>query len=183
MDESRYRARLSMDAYDLHDGRFIQAPTWASAANATALDSAVVPAGKVWSILSLTYYPDVAETRTVVISILARDGQDHPIRIPATIALSPSLRYPGLTEGLELKMYPGESIHISRDVATAGSVMRGRMRMIETDLPYYSYEDPLKKVIAQPLKHGSIFRGARAGGAGGGGWPEGGGGGGSPKPI
>ena len=87
---------------------------------------------------------------------------------------------------MEIKLFPGERLYGWRDVATAGSNFYVRARFIETDLPYYSYEEPLKKIIAQPQKHGSVFRAlassSAGGGGGGGGRPIGGGGGGA-KPI
>jgi hypothetical protein len=172
-----------MDAYDLHEGRFIQEPVTLSAADALSISSLVVPPGKVWTILSARYNPSATETRTVQFGILTKGGSFQPIRVPVSVALGVAIYYPLLTEGMEFKIYPGERIQAVRDVATAASTMLLLMRLIETDLPYYSYEDPLKKIIAQPFKHGSIFRGARPSvSGGGGGRPEGGGGGG-PKPI
>jgi len=174
---------MSPEAYGLHDGRFVEEQYRTCAANALIVNSGIVPAGKVWTILSALVYPSVAETRTVHLGLVSRYGTEYPVTIPVSIALVSTIPLPLLTYGMEIKLFPGDKLYARRDVATAGSTMTIIYRYIENDLPYYSYEDPLKKVIAQPLKHGSIFRPGGGGGGGGGFVPPGGGGGGGPKPI
>jgi uncharacterized membrane protein YgcG len=174
-----------LDAYQLHEARLIQERYAQSAVLDLNIFVGPVPAGKVWTIFSIAYDPSIAETRLIQIVIRRPTTFDFPIINPITIALGPAIWLPGLTEGMELKLFPGEYIRVVRDVATALSYMECRIRFVETDLPYYAYEEPLKKVIAQSQKHGSIMRGGGGGGGGGiggGGRPAGGGGGG-PKPI
>jgi uncharacterized membrane protein YgcG len=173
------------EAYEIHEGRLIQEVVVQSAANALSVFLPAVPVGIVRTMLQGSFYPSVAETRTVYFAIQSRTGSQFPITVPQTIALSTVILFPALTQGLEIKLWPGDLLCAFRDVATAGSTCLVRARFIDNDLPYYSYEDPLKKVIDQPQKHASIFRGgggAAGGGGGGGGRPAGGGGGG-PKPI
>jgi len=177
-----------MDAYDLHEARFIQCPLIQSGANATDVFSGPVPAGKVWTVLCANYYPSAAETKTIQIGILSGTGYFFPTRVPQSIALSATLFYPLLTEGMELKLYPGEKLGVYRDSATAGSTMGLIMRFIESDLPFYSYEEPQNKVVRQTFKRGSVYRasggGISEGGKTGTGIPDGGGGGrGGPKPV
>jgi len=173
-----------MDAWELHEARLIQEPVALSAVDAVSIASLVVPTGKIWTILSARYGPSATETRTVQFGLITRAGSFQPVRAPVSIALGAVIYYPLLTEGMELKIFPGEKVSVSRDVATAGSTMLLLLRLIETDLPYYSYTEPLAKVVDQARKHGSVYRatGGVAVGGGGGGRPEGGGGGG-PKPI
>ncbi|MCJ7805728.1 hypothetical protein MUP46_03750 [Patescibacteria group bacterium] len=172
---------MSPEGYELKDGRFVQELQAQTAADALSISVGPVPNGKVWTILSAKLFPGVAETRTVWFAILTLGGTYYPVTAPVTILLNTIITFPMVTEGMEIKLYQTERLYAFRDVATAGSSFYIRVRIIETDLPYYSYEDPLKKVIAQSQKHGSLLRGA-GGGAGGGGRPAGGGGGG-PKPI
>jgi hypothetical protein len=135
--------------------------------------------------IAVGYYPSVAETQTVLFSILERSGSFAlPVSVPASIALSASLILPMLTQGQELKLYPGQSLRARRGAATAGSSMTIVYLFIETDLPYYSYEEPQAKLVKLIQRRGTaLLRGAGAGfGGGGGSRPEGGGGG-VPKPI
>jgi len=179
------------DGYELHDGRFLCEAVSQSAADAISLWTLPCPANKVWTILSASYYPSAAETRTVHWCVLSRAGLYYPISVPVAIALSMTILYPLVTEGMEIKLFPGESLNVRRDVATAGSSMTIRYRYIETDLPFYSYAEPLNKVVKSAQRHGSTFRatgGISPGGSGsgggiiGGGHPSGGGGGGA-EPV
>jgi uncharacterized membrane protein YgcG len=174
---------MSPEAYELHDARFIQEFSITSAANALGVWGPNVLPGKVWTILAASYVPSVAETRTVYYAIRSYGGVSYPVTMSVSIPLPPGL-FPIVTMGMELRIYPGFQLAVFRDAATALSTMTLRVLYIETDLPYYRYEDPLKKVIAQSQKHGSLVRGGGGGGGvgGGGGRPPGGGGGG-PKPI
>jgi uncharacterized membrane protein YgcG len=168
------------EAYEIHDGKFIQDVTRLSAANALSNYVGPVPAGKVWTLLAASYNPDVPETRVVHWQLLSRGTIAYALSTPVSIALSGTLHYPLLYAADEMKLFPGEYLYIQRDVATAGSTMLIKARLIETDLPYFSYEEPQKKVVRQVYRHASGSGGALS--SGGGGRPEGGGGGG-PKPI
>ena len=176
------------EAYGLHDGRFVQEKSVQSAAVATQLQLAPVPADKVWTIIQGAYFPDIAETRTVQFLVITKSTWEYAISNPAAVALGPNIRLPVVTEGLELKLFPGDSLRIRRDAATALSTMIMGIRYIETDLPYYSYEEPLKKVVRVAQRRGSTYRStgsiSEAGGAppsGHGGGGEGGGG--EPQPY
>jgi uncharacterized membrane protein YgcG len=180
-----------MDAYEIHEGRFIQQRTAASAVLGTTLNLGYPGpgAGKIWTVLAADYYPDISETAVISWQIVTRIGTSFTVKTPASLALNPLLNHYGLLEqGMELKLFPGEYLMVIRATAGAGSSMIGNVRFIETDLPYYSYEEPLKKIIAQSQKHSSVLRGGGGssgggrGSGGGGGGPIGGGGG-VPKPI
>ena len=189
MGESGHRARvMSPEAYGLHDGRFVQEKSAQSAAVATQLQLAPVPADKVWTIIQGAYFPDIAETRTVQFLVVTKSSWEFAISNPAAVALGPNIRLPVVTEGLELRLFPGDVLRIRRDAATALSTMIMGIRYIETDLPYYSYEEPLKKVARVTQRHGSVYRssgGISIGGGmpGGGHGGEGGGGGGGAEPY
>jgi hypothetical protein len=162
---------VSPDGYELHDALFLQEESFPSAANALSVGGTVVPKGRIRTILSAVLMPSANETRTVWFSILTKAGIFYPITIPIVAVMIPVTYQglPALTDGMELKLYPGESLVVNRDVATAGSTIRISMRFIETDMPYYSYDDPQNKVVKQVQKHGSVFRstgGISTGGAG-----------------
>jgi len=177
------------EAYELHEARFIQTKLVNSAANALYAEVGPVPAGKVWTILCAAGFPSVDETQTVWMAIfIPVGGLTFPITTPASMALkmTPPIFRPGVTEGMEIKLYPGEYLRAYRGSATAGSSIYIAVRYIESDLPFYSYEEPQNKVVRQTFKRGSVYRASgggiseRGGGSGG---PSGGGGGGGPKPV
>jgi hypothetical protein len=149
-----------MDAYDLHEARLLQYGVATSGANGLAAASGAVPAGKVWTILAAFITVSVAETQAFWFSILKAGLDYFPITFPVSFAVDPAVNkaIPMLTEGLEIKLYPGEFLYGFRAAATAGSSMTMKFRYIESDLPYYQYIDPQKKVVASTLKHGSVFR-------------------------
>jgi hypothetical protein len=177
-----------MDAYELHEGRLIQDGIAVSVADVLYAALGPVPVGKVWSILSASLYPSVSETRMVWFSIRARSGMFHPVTVPVSNIAAPGIPYPMLTMGMEVKLFPGEYLFAYRDVATAGSTITLRLRFIDSDLPYYSYVEPLAKVVQQAQRRGSITRASSVGAAiaapSGVGRPGGGGGKkGEPQPI
>jgi hypothetical protein len=179
---------MSPEAFELYEARNVQERVISSAVAAVQVTSVAVPEGKIHTIRFVNYAPDAAETRTVYAAIVSKQATIFAITRPVSIALSASIRFPVLEQGNELKLYPGEYIIIYRDVATAGSVMNVWWSFIETDLPFYSYVEPLKKVAPSPRRHATIFRsaaggGGGVGGAGGGGHDLPGGGGGGPEPV
>jgi uncharacterized membrane protein YgcG len=147
-----------MDAYDLHEGRFIQEFLNGSAANGLSIAAGTVPAGKVWTVIQAAGYPSVAETQTVWFALVTKTTAIFPLTVPVSIALSAVITFPMLTEGMELKLYPGDTLRFYRSVATNGSSIQIWIRYIETDLPYYAYEEPLNKVIKSSKQHGSAYR-------------------------
>ena len=178
-----------MDAYDLHEARFIQSRGAASAANGISVSVGPVPAGKVWTILAGAYHPSTAETKTAFWLIYNPvTGDEFPITQPVAIALAPLIPLPALTMGMEIKLLPGEFLFVRRDSATAGSTMDIHVRMIESDLPYYAYEEPQNRVVRKVQQHGQVYRssGAISQAASGGPGPSGhggGGGGGGSEPV
>ena len=177
-----------MDAYEIHDGRFLVTETNISAADALVLETTVCPVNRVRTYILGSYTPSATETRTVHFCLMALSGNIFSITQPVAIALGALVRLPLLTMGMELKLFPGDKLRIYRDVATAASTMTLVTRYFETDLPYYSHVEPQRKVVSQVLRHGSIYRGGGGGGGGGplpgGGHGSGeGGGGGEPQPY
>ncbi len=177
-----------MDAYELHEARFVQEYAATSAANGLTLDTPVVPAGKVRTIISASLGPSVNETQVVGFQIIGRSTYQHTVTVPVSIALTVAYMFPFLTEGMECKLFPGEKLRAFRGAATAGSTISLNVRFIESDLPFYSYEEPLNKVVKAGQKHGSQYRSSGGisiggGGASGSGGPSGGGGGHSGEPI
>jgi uncharacterized membrane protein YgcG len=176
---------MSPETYELSEARFIQEQTVLSGANSLYVAVGPVPNGKIWSILSASQNPSVAETKTNWFAILSRSLNPFPVTLPSTILLNTTILMAFLEQGMELKLFPGEYLAGYRDSATAGSTMTIKIRFIESDLPYYSYVEPLKRVSQSLRKHGSSFRssggGVGGGGGGGGGHdlPGGGGGGGA----
>ena len=174
-----------MDAYEIHEARFLQVYIVASAANAVQLAmSPVVPRGKIWTVLAASVWPSVAETKQVSFAIY-NGATAFGINIPQSLPLSSSIVLGMLAAGMEIKLFPGESLYAYRDSATTGSTMHSNLRFIETVLPYYSYEEPLKKVVKQSHRHGSVYlsTGSISPGGGGGGHPPAEGGGGEPQPY
>lgn len=178
------------EGYELHEGRRVQELSNGSAANDLVIYlPAAVPAGKVWTVIALTYYPSVAETKYIVPTVRSLTTTEHAVRAVANTYASPTIRMGLINEGMELKLWPGDNIYVRRDSATAGSAMTIICRYIENDLPFYAYEEPLKKVVKKGLSHGIPFyrRGiiSQAAGSSGGGGSEsnGGGGGGGGEPV
>ncbi len=178
-----------MDAYDLHEGRFLQSRGAASAANGVSVSVGPVPAGKVWTFLAGAYHPSATETKTAYWLIYnAITGEEFPVTQPVAIALGPLIPLPLVTMGMEIKLFPGEFLFVRRDSATAGSTMDIHTRLIETDLPYYAYEEPQNKVVRKVQQHGQVYRSSGAISQTGGGSPGpsghgGGGGGGGSEPV
>lgn len=158
--------------FELHEARYKQQVIAQSAVNGLTATSPAVPANKYWTVLEACLFPSAAETRTVQWAILS-GAVLLPVTIPVAIALSSTILFPLMTEGMQLTMWPGDQLRATRDVATAGSSMTIIVRYIESDLPYYSYVEPLNKVVRAAQQHGSTYRatGALSTGAPGSGIP------------
>jgi len=177
------------EAYETHDARFIQYVQMGSPANGLILTSGAVPAGKVWTIIEACIAPSVAETQDYWFAVNVSNNY-FPVTVPREFTPDPAtLKYfPMLNEGMELRLYPGEKLAALRDAATAGSTFSCYFRFIETDLPYYKYVEPLKRVVQSTRKHGAVYRstgGISESGAPSGGHGDTGGGGddGNPPPV
>jgi len=175
------------EAYELHEGRFLQELSVAAGVGGLTCALGPVPRGKIWTIIFGFLSPSVAETKTVWYQV-SNVSNSFPVTVPMSIALSLAMVYPLLTNGMELKLYQGQILRGYRDSATAGSNFYMGILYVETDLPYYSYDEPLKKIVKQAQAHGSVYRssgGVSIGGGmpGGGHGGEGGGGGGGAEPY
>jgi len=143
------------DAYRIDEGRFIAESTITGNADAVTVNiNPVVPVGKVWTILQASYNPSVSELKTVQLYIVRPNGLAFSICWPVAVTLTTTFKAPFITEGMELKLFPGEYLLARRDSATAGSTMTLSVRYIESDLPYFSYVDPLRPVVSVQRKHG-----------------------------
>lgn len=176
------------EAYDLHEARFIQYAVHTSAADATSILASAVPAGKVRTYIGGGAYPSASETKVYHWAITANSGASLlPVTTPVSIALTSGRGLPLVTEGMEIKLYPGEQLIVYRDSATAGSTMTLILRFIESDLPFYAYEEPQNKIVKKLFQRGSVYRSSggisersapgRVPGS------EGSGGGGNPQPV
>lgn len=147
-----------MDAYRLDEGRMMYDKTIASAVAATSCWDAnfVVPAGRIWTIVFASANVDMAETRVFTLAVynLSRGGVTHGVSVRSAAAAA-SFPFPLLAEGSELKLWPGDRIQLSRDAATAGSIMSLYLRVIESDLPPLTYIDP-QKIIAANRRRGKF---------------------------
>jgi hypothetical protein len=152
------------DAYQIYDSRFISAKRGDSAVNGLFVQVGGPPVGKVWTIIAASYFPSAAETRTVFWSLISAGNIQYALTVPQAIALSTAVLYPFVIMGLEFKLFPGQSIQVNRDVATAGSTCTINIIYYETDLPPFEYEDPQNIVRAQRLKHGWNLRSISRGG-------------------
>lgn len=135
-----------MFAYRIDELRLVQEYVINSAIAALSLTSSAVPAGKIWTYLGAAYNPDAAETRLVEFMKLTRAGTAIPLRVPQSIALSTAIRLPLLTEGNQLILLPGEALYITRDAATAGSIMLLRAQFVESDMPIARYIEPQREI-------------------------------------
>lgn len=136
-----------MDAYDIAEARFIQIRANASAANGLNVQVGPVPAGKIWTILRAYATNDVApaggETQYYWFSIF--DGTYvFPVTRPVSQQVENAVAqyFPLLTEGLEIRLFPGDYLRAYRDAATAGSTISVFASFIESDMPLYRYDEP-----------------------------------------
>jgi len=148
-----------MDAYELYESRFVQWATISGATESLWVESKPVPEGKIHTLIGAGYRPSDTETENVQFQI-HRPGRVIPITQPVSFAYvaGSDLYLPLLTEGMELKLYPGEFLTANRDGHEAGTAMTLSIRYIESDLPYYAFEEPQKKVVKASLKRGSVYR-------------------------
>lgn len=155
-------------SYELADARFTQFVDSESAPDALYWVLGPVPTGMLWTFRAVSYNPSVTETRTIKFSIIPRGSSDYVmISRPLSIALGTSDRLPIFAEGMELVLYQGEQLRVTREAATAGSTMRIRALFIETEIPFYTEIDKhkeLRRKTSSPV--GFIRSAAAAAGAG-----------------
>lgn len=157
-----------MDAYELSHVRDVREGAITSAADAVQVITAAVPAGRIWTILDITYFPSITETRIVAPYIYSRANVQHVVDYPVSRAINPAAVQCGLIPmGIELRLYPGERLGVWREVATAGSTMTMNYRFIESDLPLYSYTEP-QMALRQARARSSVLNAVGGGAIGGG---------------
>lgn len=153
-----------MILWPLCEARLIQYREATSAANANnvVVGSPGPPDGKVWVILEGGYYPSVAETQQV--SWLKYDGsKNYVITNPVSHALDPAVPtvHGPVEQGMEVALFPGEYIRVSRGDHTAGSTMIAYIKFVEIDLPLYTYDEP--QVVKRQSRALSSIRAAVGG--------------------
>jgi hypothetical protein len=132
------------DGYGLFEGRFIQLRTAISAANALNVALVAVPAGKIWTVLAAALYSSIAETQDYWWAVAdPTNNYNFTITFPLEGTTNTALAryFPLVTEGTELKIFPGEILKGYRDAAAVGATLAIAARIIETDLPFYDYQD------------------------------------------
>lgn len=160
-----------MDAYELSEARYIQYILATGAVNAHAVYAPLVPAGKVWTVLSAYGRTSADDTQDYWFAIYKAGVADFPITDPIehVFDVSETNWIPLLREGMELKVFAGENLSFHRDGNVAGSTISIGIRFIESDLPFYKYVEPLGRVVDSARKHGSVFRATGGISTGGGG--------------
>jgi len=178
-----------MASWNLCEARLRQRRCYISPADSNTAHVGPVPAGKIWVVLAVGYFPSVAETQTISFNIYDANNTFGFLN-PLSMALNPA-RATCIEQGMELMMWPGEFLSVVRADHTVGSTMSLSIDFVEIDLPLYTYDEP--QVVKRHVRALSGIRtrlSAAGGGRGGGGnvapggGPEGGGKGhGGPLPI
>jgi len=129
-----------MGRWNLCEARLLQTKNGSSAANAEQAYCGPVPAGKIWVVLGVGYFPSIAETQTI--SFFKKSGTNYfGLLNPLSMALNPAVAT-CIEQGMELMMWPGEYIYVVRDDHTDGSLMSFHINFVEIDLPLYTYNEP-----------------------------------------
>lgn len=156
--------------WHLEDARLRSHLTVTSAANAdTVYIGSYVPEGKVWIVHAVGYWPSVLETQTVSFAKYANGAISYGLLNPISVAIDPakSQVLTCIEQGMELILFPGETIYVCRGNHTAGSTMTVRAEITEIDLPLYTYDDP--QTVKRQVRAMSSIRSRLGGGLGGGG--------------
>lgn len=161
--------------YKLEETRLRQVDSVTSAANADYVGmSRYCPENKVWIVHKVGYTPSTTETQTVCFIVFdairsLRYGILNPISL--TIGTAMTQQATCIEQGMELVLFPGENIYVTRGNHTAASTMTLSVQFTEIDLPLYTYEEP--QVVKRQQRAISAIRSSMGGGFGG----RGGGGG------
>jgi len=155
------------DAYEIHDAQFIQLLTVTSAADAIVVSLPVVPAGKVWTVLSARVTCSAVETQTYWWSVW-NNGFYFPVTVPVSATITPAAwRFFGfVNEGMEFKVFAGEGLSAHRAAATAASTITIMARILENDIQFYREIDKHKELRRKQESPLQFFRRAAAGGGG-----------------
>lgn len=164
------------DAYEIYEARYLGTNTVISAVNELQADSAAVPAGRVWTILSATAFTSVDDTQDFWFTIHNPQLEGFLVTLPTNFSMdvSASKYFPCQREGMELKLFPGEYLSAHRAGAAVGSTIGIQYRFIESPLPLYEeYEpqDARRRISTNRVlrRVGGIIAGPSTSGAGGGG--------------
>lgn len=135
------------DAYGIQEARFIQVLFATSAAGALVQAIGPVPAGKIWTVLQAFATNSVGaggETKYYWFAVSGDGSIYYPVTRPVSQVVDSTVAqyFPMLQEGLELKLWPHDYLAVRRDSATAGSTLSIYARIIETDMPLYTYDEP-----------------------------------------
>lgn len=178
------------DSYEVYEGRFINQAAIGSGVNGHVCTLTAVPTNVVRTILSAHIDCGVSDTQNFWFAIL-RGSVYYAITSPTNVALVPAVNkyHPLVREGMEVKLFPNESLCALREDHAVGSEMWLHVRYIDSPLPLYEeYEPQLRR--AQIRKRGSSGQRSVGGGYGGGGEagiippaPPGGGEGGGGEPV
>lgn len=156
-----------MDAYSLAEVRLVQRSATTGGVAALYVAGPATPANTIRTILAAGYQPSATETRIVQFQI-GGAGYNIPITAPLSWVYTAGTGsyFPMLTEGTEIKLFPGEYIVVNREAATAGSTMQLLVRFVDADLPLYHYEEP-QVVKRQANLRSQFLRRIGGGGSGG----------------
>jgi len=130
------------EAYEVHDGQFLQSVSATSAADSLLIGISSVPDGKVWTVLRAYITTSAAETQDYWFAVYSQ-GRYFPITLPLEGIVNSGINrsFPCLKEGMEIKLFQAERLFGHRDAATAGSTISIYASIIETDLPFYMEKD------------------------------------------
>ncbi len=158
------------DAYGNEEGRFIQVKYATSAVDALLVPIGPVPAGKIWTVLEAFLSNSCAaggENQYVWFAVSPDGVLYYPVTTPEqhVVDASNGQYLPMLREGMELRLWPGEYLAARRGDHTAGSTIIIYARIIESDMPLYTYDDP--QTVLRQRKAISSVRTRLGGGVGG----------------
>lgn len=154
------------DAYQNHDGQFLQSRVATSSVAGLSAALGPVPVGKIWTILAAAGVGSTAETQTFWWAIVFASFP-FPVSLPQSFSVAPAVNqsFPLLSEGNELKLFQGEYLNLYRAAATAGSTISIYARLIETDMEFYRETDKhqdQERFKRSLVARGLIGRGGRA---------------------
>lgn len=153
--------------WKLEESRLVQQRTATSAANADSLNlgNPGVPAGKLWVVNAVGYYPSVAETQVISFEKYNGNfGSYFGLLNPVSMNLNPA-QGTFIEQGMEYLLFPSEYLLIRRVTHTAGSSMTAYMQFIEIDQPLYTYDEP--QIVQRQARAISSIRTRLGGGSGG----------------
>lgn len=134
-----------LGAARLDEGKFQQSGSVTSAVAALTVESPAVPAGKIWTVLAVSYYPSVGEARVLHFNI-QKNGVWLSATIPASVALTLESLVGFVDPPTPMILFPGDKFRVKREAATAGSTMIMQYAYIESDMPPMAYIEPQREI-------------------------------------